>query len=219
MVPPGCSLPRRQPWWRIGSWPRWCSARVAASWPCGTASPVRSAIRCRARPPSSRWPPRTGRSTWWPQWPDRPATLVSILTRRDDAATWRGRRGPEPAAVSPVAFWADGPAGPVHSWLYLPEAEQGAADRVHPRRPHVDGHLRLRRRHRVLGLARLCRRRRQLFGLDGVRQGLPRQAPRAMGRARRGRCGGGRACPRARPDTSTRTAWPSPAAARAVSPP
>ncbi|HSO69874.1 MAG TPA: prolyl oligopeptidase family serine peptidase [Arachnia sp.] len=57
------------------------------------------------------------------QWPDRPATLVSI--QRDGTSSHvAGAEGPQPAAVSPIAFWADGPAGPVHSWLYLPEAQR-----------------------------------------------------------------------------------------------
>ncbi|WP_040284414.1 alpha/beta hydrolase family protein [Tessaracoccus massiliensis] len=55
------------------------------------------------------------------EWADRPATLLEV--QRD--GEFRILAGPTKAAntfaAAPVAVWADGTAGPVHSWLYLPE--------------------------------------------------------------------------------------------------
>lgn len=56
------------------------------------------------------------------EWGDRPATLVSISpdgTRRRLA----GPDAPDPDTVVAVPFWAEGQAGPVHSWFYRPEGE------------------------------------------------------------------------------------------------
>lgn len=56
------------------------------------------------------------------EWPDRPATLVEFRPGEQH----RVLAGPTEAAdgfvAAPEAVWADGPEGPVHSWLYLPEA-------------------------------------------------------------------------------------------------
>lgn len=52
------------------------------------------------------------------EWPDRPATLVGLHpdgTHRILAGGGSGR-----VVAAPQAVWADGPAGPVHAWLYLP---------------------------------------------------------------------------------------------------
>lgn len=57
------------------------------------------------------------------EWPDRPATLLS-LTADGEAVRIAGPEGPSSSPVAPRAHWAEGPAGPVHSWLYLPEAER-----------------------------------------------------------------------------------------------
>ena len=52
---------------------------------------------------------------------DRPPALVAI--RRDgQVEIIDGARDAVASAVTPEAVWADGPAGPVHSWLYLPDA-------------------------------------------------------------------------------------------------
>jgi len=53
------------------------------------------------------------------EWPDRPATLVGLHpdgTHRILAGGGSGR-----VVAAPQAVWADGPAGPVHAWLYLPD--------------------------------------------------------------------------------------------------
>ena len=56
------------------------------------------------------------------EFPDRPATLVEL---RPDGSVARlaGPDAAEPDVALPQVEWADGPAGPVQSWLYLPEAE------------------------------------------------------------------------------------------------
>ncbi|MFT3889886.1 MAG: prolyl oligopeptidase family serine peptidase [Arachnia sp.] len=53
------------------------------------------------------------------QWPDRDATLVEVGVDEPLA----GPREGDPAVVLPEAIWADGDAGPVHSWLYRPQDE------------------------------------------------------------------------------------------------
>ncbi|MHA6525199.1 alpha/beta hydrolase family protein [Tessaracoccus sp. G1721] len=57
------------------------------------------------------------------EWADRPATLLSLSA---DGAAVRiaGPEGPSSGAVPPQTHWAEGPAGPVHSWLYLPEEDR-----------------------------------------------------------------------------------------------
>lgn len=57
------------------------------------------------------------------EWADRPATLVSI---RPDAPPTQvaGPDAPASVAAQPRAHWAEGPEGPVHSWLYLPGDER-----------------------------------------------------------------------------------------------
>lgn len=52
------------------------------------------------------------------EWPDRPATLVGLHpdgTHRILAGGGSGR-----VVAAPQTVWAEGPAGPVHAWLYLP---------------------------------------------------------------------------------------------------
>ncbi len=56
------------------------------------------------------------------QWPDRPATLISI----NPDGTRRRLAGPpatdkETQVAPPEPYWVDGPAGRVHSWFYRPE--------------------------------------------------------------------------------------------------
>jgi dipeptidyl aminopeptidase/acylaminoacyl peptidase len=57
------------------------------------------------------------------EWADRPATLISL---RPDAPPAQVAGPDTPAAMTakPRAHWAEGPEGPVHSWLYLPEVER-----------------------------------------------------------------------------------------------
>lgn len=57
------------------------------------------------------------------EWADRPASLVSISpdgTRR----VLDGAGAPSGDAVAPTAYWAEGPAGRVQSWLYLPALDR-----------------------------------------------------------------------------------------------
>ncbi len=56
------------------------------------------------------------------QWPDRAATLVAIDTS-GAVTTLAGPAEGDPEAVAPEAVWTSTDAGPIHSWLYRPAAE------------------------------------------------------------------------------------------------
>lgn len=58
------------------------------------------------------------------EWADRPSTLLEIRGDGESQVLAGPTRPAEHFAAAPAAVWADGPAGPVHSWLYLPEAAQ-----------------------------------------------------------------------------------------------
>lgn len=53
---------------------------------------------------------------------DRPSALLQLCPD-GSIRQLAGPDSPAPVAAAPKAAWADGPAGPVHSWLYLPEGE------------------------------------------------------------------------------------------------
>lgn len=55
------------------------------------------------------------------EWPDRPSTLIEITGDGDRRILAGPTRAADGFAAAPEAVWADGPAGPVHSWLYAPE--------------------------------------------------------------------------------------------------
>ena len=69
------------------------------------------------------------------QWPDRDATLVRVPLPREPGDAARldapvtaavvlvGPTDGDPDAALPEAVWAEGAAGPVHSWLYRPAAD------------------------------------------------------------------------------------------------
>lgn len=69
------------------------------------------------------------------QWPDRDATLVRVPLPREPGDVARldvpvtgpvvlvGPTDGDPDAALPEAVWAEGAAGPVHSWLYRPAAD------------------------------------------------------------------------------------------------
>ena len=53
------------------------------------------------------------------EWPDRPATVVAL--HPDGTHRILAGGGSSQVVAAPRAVWADGPAGPVHAWLYLPD--------------------------------------------------------------------------------------------------
>ncbi|MDO5677136.1 MAG: prolyl oligopeptidase family serine peptidase [Propionibacteriaceae bacterium] len=57
------------------------------------------------------------------EWADRPSTLIEIRANGDRQILAGPTRAAEEFVAAPTAVWAEGPAGPVHSWLYVPEVE------------------------------------------------------------------------------------------------